>query len=197
MAFKRNTDSGQLWLSLNEKFPKLSAINKLILFPAAFESEFYQWLQQTIQKYVENDSLHKIRTRCYCPHKCIHLIKIMQVYCAILNVCYIQQYLNLLYSFNFYIKFVVFSKRCPLYFFYHSLYCLIPGIISEEGRSKKVITEFAENSLVSIFPIIHSNWDLKAEYFIQNSSKKCFNYEYTILLLSLSNSPPRSLCQHI
>lgn len=42
MTFKTNTDSGQLWLTLNEKFPKLSAINKLILFPVAFESEFYQ-----------------------------------------------------------------------------------------------------------------------------------------------------------
>lgn len=40
MAFKRNIDSGQLWLPLNEKFPKLSAINKVILLPVAFESEF-------------------------------------------------------------------------------------------------------------------------------------------------------------
>lgn len=60
MAFKRNTDSGQPWLSLNEKFPKLSAINKVILPPGAFESEFYQWLQKIIQKYVENYSLHKM-----------------------------------------------------------------------------------------------------------------------------------------
>lgn len=40
MAFKRNIDSGQLCLSLNKMFPKLSAINKVILFPAAFESDF-------------------------------------------------------------------------------------------------------------------------------------------------------------
>lgn len=40
MGFKRNTDFGQLWLSLNEKFPKRSAINKVILFPGAFESDF-------------------------------------------------------------------------------------------------------------------------------------------------------------
>lgn len=72
----------------------------------------------------------------------------------------------------------------------------MPVIIFEVGRSKKAMTEFAENSLVSIFPIIHK--DPKVVYSIHNSSKKYFNSEYTTLALSLSNTlPPKSLCQHI
>lgn len=116
-------------------------------------------------------------------------------YCAILSVCCVLQYLNLLHSFNFYIMFVVFSRMCPLCFFYHSVCCLITVIFFEEGR--KVITEFAENSLVSIFLIIYSNWNLKAVYFIHNSSKKCFNSDYTTLPLNPSKTPPKSPCEHI
>lgn len=121
----------------------------------------------------------------------------MQVYRATLCVCCVLQYLNLLRSFNFYRMLVVFSKLCPFCFFYHSVCYLIPVIIFEEGRSKNVMTEFAENSLVSIFPIIHSNWNLKAVYFIHNFSKKCFNSEYTILPLSLSSTLPKGPCQNI
>lgn len=73
----------------------------------------------------------------------------------------------------------------------------IPVIMFELVKNKKAMTEFAENSLVSIFPIIHRNWNLKAAYLIHSSSKKCFNSEYTALPLSLSNTPPKNLCHHL